>query len=354
MSKISITYFQRKPFSSGNFSLEFIFEDVRKRLHKEIEPKIKILAYQSQGLFPRLYSTIDCLFHQNTVNHVTGDTNYSGILLSSKKTIQTILDCGFLDNKTGIKRFILWLFWLYLPIKRAKKITTISEFVKQDILKNVKCDPDKIVVIPVAVSETFKPAPKLFNQACPKLLQIGTAPNKNILRLIEAIKGLSCELIIIGRLSEETVTALKTAHIKYTNCFNLSEEDVYKHYIDCDILTFTSTHEGFGMPIIEANCVERPVITSNVTSMPEIAHNAACLVNPFSSNAIREGLLSIINDAHYRETLLENGRVNRQRFNAEAIAYAYHDIYKNVLDKKPKRKPLQILRGLNSLRATNE
>lgn len=332
MTKLQITYFQRKAFPSGNFSLEFIFEDVRQRLAHTIDPKVKTLAYYSQGLFPRLYSTIDCFFHQNTVNHVTGDTSYAGILLNPKKTVQTILDCGFLENKTGIKRFFLWFFWLYLPIKRAKKITTISEFVKKDILKNVTCDPDKIHVIPVAVSETFKPSPKPFNKTCPKLLQIGTAPNKNILRLIEAIKGLSCELIIIGRLSNEVINALKTASVPYTNVFNLSEQDVYQQYIACDILTFVSTYEGFGMPIIEANCVERVVITSDTTSMPEVAGNAACLVNPFSVEEIRADILKIINDDTYRDNLISNGRINRNRFNADTIAQAYFAVYKNVLN----------------------
>jgi glycosyltransferase involved in cell wall biosynthesis len=332
MRKIKVTYFQRKRFDGGNFSLEFIFEDVRRRLIKEIVPKVKLLTHHSKGFLPRLYNTIECLFHQNSINHVTGDISYVGILLSPKKTVQTILDCGFLQNKTGIKRFILWLFWLYLPIKRAKKITTISEFVKKHILENVKCNPDKIVVIPVAVSEIFKPVPKSFNTKCPQLLQIGTAPNKNILRLIEAIKDIDCTLVIIGRLSNEITNGLKKANINYTNFSNLTNEEVYQRYIECDILTFASTYEGFGMPIIEANCVERPVITSNTASMPEVASNAACLINPFSIDSIKDGLLKIINDDSYRETLLQNGRINKKRFDAATIANSYYQIYKNVLD----------------------
>jgi glycosyltransferase involved in cell wall biosynthesis len=333
MTKIPVTFFQRKPFDSGNFSLEFIFDDVRKRLTNAIDPSVKILVFRSQGLFPRLISAIDCIFHQKTVNHVTGDTSYSGILLRPRKTVQTILDCGFLDNKTGVKRFFLWLFWLYLPIKRARKITTISEFVKQDILKNVACAADKITVIPVAVSEIFKPSPKVFNKTQPQLLQIGTAPNKNIPRLIEAIKGLNCTLMIVGKLQNDTVLALKNAEITYSNAFNLSELEIYNKYIECDILTFTSTHEGFGMPIIEANCVERAVITSNVASMPEVAHNAACLVDPFSAASIREGLLKIMNDEAYRNALIENGRANRARFDAETIAQSYYKIYKSIAEK---------------------
>jgi glycosyltransferase involved in cell wall biosynthesis len=332
MSKINVTFFQRKRLDSGNFSLEFIFEDVRKRLIKEIEPKVKLMTYRSHGLFPRLYNMIESIFHQNTINHITGDISYSGILLNSQKTVQTILDCGLLENKTGIQKFVLWLFWLYLPIKRAKKVTTISEFVKEDILKYVKCDADKIVVIPVAVSEIYKPVAKPFNKKCPVLLQIGTAPNKNILRLIESIKGLDCKLVIIGRLPDDVIKALEETAINYENFTNLSQEEMYQRYIDCDILTFTSTYEGFGMPIIEANCVERPVITGNVASMPEVAHDAACLVDPFSIDAIREGILKIINDDKYRETLIQNGRINKKRFNADTIAHSYFQVYKTVLN----------------------
>ena len=82
---------------------------------------------------------------------------------------------------------------------------------------------------------------------------------------------------------------------------NLSNEEIKKKYEDCDILTLVSTYEGFGMPIIEANRVGRPVITSNILSMPEVAGEAACLVNPFDIENIN--FLRIINDA---ESLLSH------------------------------------------------
>ena len=331
---IKITYFQRKRFVTQNFSVEFIFEDVRTRLQNRIDAKLKILTYYSKGIFPRFYNMVESVFHQNNINHITGDISYVGILLQKKRTIQTILDCGFLLNKTSVQRFLLWFFWLYLPIKRAKKITTISNFVKNDILENVNCDPDKIVVIPVAVSNIFKPSPKIFNEKCPNLLQIGTTPNKNLIRLIKAIEGMSCRLTIVGKLSNEHEEALKLSKINYFNFVNISQQSIYEKYIECDILTFVSTYEGFGMPIIEANCIERVVITSNISSMPEVAGEAACLVDPFSIEDIREGIYKIINDNEFRSGLIQKGQVNRQRFNPDVIADAYLQIYKDILDKK--------------------
>lgn len=84
------------------------------------------------------------------------------------------------------------------------------------------------------------------------------------------------------------------------------------------------------MPIVEANVVERPVIAGNVTSMPEIAGDAACLVDPYDVNAIREGVLRIIHDAPYRESLVENGRRNRERFRIETIARQYAEVYREL------------------------
>jgi len=103
-----------------------------------------------------------------------------------------------------------------------------------------------------------------------------------------------------------------------------------QQYVDADILTFVSTYEGFGMPIVEANVVGRPVLTSNISSMPEVAGDAACLVDPFDVNSIREGLLKIIQDDNYRNNLIEKGKVNAQRFNPSFIAKMYLDIYKKI------------------------
>ena len=70
------------------------------------------------------------------------------------------------------------------------------------------------------------------------------------------------------------------------------------------MLTFVSTYEGFGLPILESQATGRPVVTSNVSSMPEVAGDAACLVNPYDADSIREGILRVINDDAYRKDLM--------------------------------------------------
>jgi glycosyltransferase involved in cell wall biosynthesis len=84
------------------------------------------------------------------------------------------------------------------------------------------------------------------------------------------------------------------------------------------------------MPIIEANTVERVVLTSNLSSMPEVAGDAALLVDPYSVTDIRRGLKELINDEELRARLLANGRRNRERFSPQAIAEQYYQVYRSL------------------------
>ncbi|WP_205508580.1 glycosyltransferase family 4 protein [Longitalea arenae] len=329
--KPKVVFFHRKPRSVGNYSVEFIFEDVRKRLSNKIAAEVVVSKYESSGFLKRLYNCLEAWRKQGPVNHITGDVNYLGLFLKRNTTIQTILDCVHLNTSAGIKYKILKLFWLSIPEKRSRYITAISESTKQEILRHHSCDPEKIVVIPVAISPNFKRADKPFNKEKPVILQVGTAPNKNIPNLIEALKGLPCILNIVGKQNDEYEGLLKKYSIEYKYEWGLSDEEIIRRYEQADIVNLTSTYEGFGMPILEAQAVGRAVITSNLFSMPEVAGNAAVMVDPFKVAEIREGLQKIIHDDSFRNELVKRGFENIKRFDPDVIAAQYLDLYKRIL-----------------------
>jgi glycosyltransferase involved in cell wall biosynthesis len=328
--KPRVVFFHRKPRSVGNYSVEFIFEDVRKRLSDKIDSQIVVSKYESAGLFKRLYNCVEAWRKQGPVNHVTGDVNYLGLFLKRRATIQTILDCVHLNSSAGIKYKVLKLFWLSIPESRCKYITAISESTRQEILRHHKCDPEKIVVIPVAISPKFKRADKPFNKERPVILQVGTAPNKNIPNLIEAVKGLPCVLNIIGKQNDEYEALLKKYGIEYKYEWGLSDAEIIQRYEKADILHLASTYEGFGMPILEAQAVGRAVITSNLFSMPEVAGDAAVMVDPFKVSEIRKGLERIIHDDSFRNDMIERGFENIKRFDPDVIATQYLNLYNKV------------------------
>jgi glycosyltransferase involved in cell wall biosynthesis len=328
-SMIHVTHFMRSS-GPGAHSMERLGEDLRTHLPDDIRVQVCRSRFPSRGLFRRLYDILRAWRHQDEVNHVTGDVHFLTYLLNRRRTILTIHDCVNLERLHGVKRWFLWLFWYWLPAKRCAVITVISEATRQQVLRHLRCDPVKVRVIYNHVSKEFQPAPKPFNAIRPRLLQIGTNPNKNLKRVAAALAGLECDLAIIGRLSDGKIDALKQHGISYENLVNLSRAALLEQYQRCDVILFASTYEGFGLPIVEANAVGRPVVTSNLWSMPEVAGTAACLVDPFNVASIRAGICRVIQDSAYREQLVAAGFENVKRFQIEAAAAQYAELYRSV------------------------
>ena len=329
-----IVHLDRKPWPT-NFSVEGYFQRVRAAIevtsHRVIS---KQLPYHSRGLLKRLVNTYFAARNQGDVTHVTGDVHYAAILCRRQSTILTVLDCDALNRLSGIRRTVLRLFWYSLPLRSVSAVTVISEATKHELLKHVSFPEERIRVIPVSVSPGFTAKAKDFDSDKPRILQVGTKPNKNVPRLIEALTGIRCRLVIVGPIGDELVSLLQQRNIEFENLQRLSDQEMVSQYQQADIISFVSTYEGFGMPIVEAQCVDRAVVTSNCSSMPEVAGEGACLVDPFDVQSIRAGFQRVIGDTAYRESLIVAGRENRKRFDNQVITNQYLDLYRQVLGQR--------------------
>jgi glycosyltransferase involved in cell wall biosynthesis len=329
---MQVAHFHRKKRPKANFSVEGFYDNVRRELRDKINIEYIVCPYYSNGILRRLINCIYAAFKQREVNHITGDVNYLNMFFNKNRNLVTILDCGPLEKSNGLMHQFYKYFWFTMPVKKAKYIIAISEATKNEILKYVDCNPDKIKVIHVSVSPKFHRADKNFNKEKPIILHLGTAPNKNLSRLIKAVDGLNCKLNIIGMLNDKYLKELKDHNIDYENYVEISDDELFEKYKICDLLFFASTYEGFGMPIVEANIVGRPVLTSNLFSMPEVAGDSALLVDPYKTDKIRNGILKIIDDADYRNELIRKGFKNSERFTLSKIAFEYRQLYKLIYE----------------------
>jgi len=308
-------------------------ENVFNTLLPFLETRKIELSFFSTGIINLLKNTLFIRNKEAVINHISGNDHYLALGLKKKTVILTIHDIEVLKRTTGLKRYLLKKIWFDWPIKKAKIVTTISNFTKSELLElgNYKTP---IVVIPNPLTLPIKHIPKEFNSDCLTILHLGVKRNKNLPRLIKALNGINCHLIIIGKVNQKTIELLTKYNITYSFKTNLSNEAVMEEYKNCDILSFISTYEGFGLPIIEAQAMGRVVMTSNISSMPEVAGEGALLVDPYSISEIKEGISTLMNDTYLRETLILKGLENIKRFHPEKIAQQYNNLYKEILDKK--------------------
>lgn len=322
-----VTHFIRDK-RPGNYSIEEIFKNVRLQLSGE-NVVFKEFVPSKPFDLPALFRSRS---YQGDVNHITGDINYYSYVLSRKRTILTVHDVGYFENENidPIKRRIFKKIWMELPLKRVNFISTVSQYTKDKIIQYFNLDESKIVVIPNPIDRIFQYAPLPSNTKF-TILQIGSGKHKNLRGLINAIENIECRLIIIGNPGAEDRKKLDDLSIDYQIREELSINELYEQYLQCDIVFFASFIEGFGMPIVEAQATGRPVITSNIGAMREIGGEGAYYVDPHSTQSIRNGIQRLKSDTLLTNELIGKGLKNRLRFSNEVIASQYLSLYKKVL-----------------------
>ncbi|MCC7465533.1 MAG: glycosyltransferase family 4 protein [Saprospiraceae bacterium] len=268
-------------------------------------------------------------------------------------TCHDLVPLHFPKQVPWIHRYFLLLF---LPryLRRADQIITVSEYVRKDIIQTIGISPERVKAIHNGCREGFKPLTaaekfamrRQYSFEEPYFFYAGAIhPRKNIHRLIHAFNlfkertGAPDKLLLAGRF------AWKTGEVK--DAYDASpyredirflgyvpEEDLPRLTAAATALTYVSLSEGFGLPMLEAMYCDTPVMAANASCLPEIAGEAALLVDPLSVEHMAEGLEMLWKNAELRQNLIEKGRIQRELFSWEKAAQALFQVLEGMKGTK--------------------
>lgn len=323
-TRLTVTHFYREQ-SNTAFSAEGIFKMVK----TDLDDRLPIRVVHCEPNAPRLKNTLDAAKNASAVNHIMGDAGFLLRGLKGQKNILTIADPEYTEyiNNSTLKSLFSGLFPINTPLKHASIITVISEATKQKCTRLCRFPPERIHIIPPPVKPVFKYMYKDELANKPVILLLGTAKNKNLHNLIEAVKDLNVHIDIVGEPTKEDSEKLRTYSLSHSTYQHLSDDEVFNRYTQCDMVFAARHTEGFCLPIVEAQAVGRPVIASNLAAVNEIAGNAAMLVDSSRPDHIRDAITTLIADRLRYGAMVTQGLRNAARFHNKLISEQYFRLY---------------------------
>ena len=274
------------------------------------------------------------------------------------RSVVTIHDCIHLMFPQYLRNRAAYLYArasMWSAAHQAHRILTVSQASKRDIIHFFSVPPEKVVVVYNAIEERFSETPseeaiervrERYQLNHPFVLYVGNIkPHKNLVRLIEAFAELrrrgfdELKLLIIGD-EISKLPALRRAvhshklhkHVRFLGY--LEDETLASLYRLASVFVFPSLYEGFGLPPLEAMASGTPVVTSNVSSMPEVTGDAAVLVDPYSVDSIVDGIARVLKDPALSADLRRKGIARAREFSWDRSVQRTRQLYQEVCERR--------------------
>lgn len=238
--------------------------------------------------------------------------------------------------------------WIPRYLAYTDHIITVSEFSKSEIIAGYNIQPDKISVVYNGITDSYKPVDETrkktvreqYANGKPYFVYLGAIhPRKNILTLVKAFEQFKSsdtsdhQLVLAGRASWRTEEVFKTiAASPWKDSFHLpgyiATDDATALVGSAEAMIYPSFYEGFGLPLVEAMACGVPVICSNVSSLPEVAGNAALLFDPNDADQLAHHMTTLTQDDALRNELVKRGNERSQYFSWDKAADQIYEILK--------------------------
>lgn len=335
--------FDARVLEHGNYTG---IENYTKYILKSLSTKVRVRDIRSPVVnkyFSHLYNHLLLPFKGGNILFCPANTAPL-FVPKSKKLVITVHDVAFLKYPANFSKFFKIYYSILIPfnIKRADEIITISEASKREILLFFPEVEEKINIIPLGIDKKYKLIPSLKKKR--QILYVGSInERKNLIGVIEAFELLSKELeytlVIIGnsfdvfsfsnKMMETLVRAKENDKIIFKE--GIDDNTLIYEYNVSTLLLFPSFYEGFGLPPLEAMACGTPVITSNLSSMPEVCGDAAIYCNPHDIEDIKNKIQVLLSDKKLQEQMIIKGFEHVKNFTWEKSAQKHIEVFEKAL-----------------------
>lgn len=316
--------------------------------------QIRIVLNYKDSLMRMFFQSffLGSVYARNSILVVT-DSKVPFFLPKSCILIPIITDLAVfrMPNVYQISRFLWWRFQYRYLCKKAKKYIAISQFTKKEMIELLKVNPNDIYVVPCAASDNYKAITdeKIITSIRRKyklpekyLLFVGNQnPRKNLDRILKAFdlvveqENIGYDLVIAGEQGWNFSREKCLSYVKHRERVHfigyVDDNDMPTLYSEADLFLFPTLYEGFGIPILEAQMCGTIVITSNVSSMPEIGRDSVIYVDPLNVDDIANKIANILKDKELIKILKVKGLENAKRYNWKKSAELLNKIICEVV-----------------------
>lgn len=240
--------------------------------------------------------------------------------------------------------------WLQRALRRADAVVSVSGATSRDVKRYLAVPDDRLHVVPHGVADQFRPRSEeevasvleLYGVRRPYVLTVGAGvARKNVRRLAEAFGTVRSQfpdlsLVVTGR-GDRTPSTIDSPHDGVVHTGYVNQDDLPALYSGATVFAFPSLYEGFGLPVLEAMACGTPTLCGDNSSLPEVAGDAAVLVDVSSVGAIERGLREILSDERLTAELAERGLVRASTFTWRKCAEQTVDVYRAAVSRRTHR-----------------
>lgn len=324
--------------------------------HDRLPANLSFIHRKVNSLQRRWFAVGLPLYIRRSAFDLFHGTNYEVPLWGGCPSVLTIHDLSLLLHPATHEDQLVRRGRRRLPImaRTASFIITPTESIRREVCDHLSVNPSKIIVIPDAQRDIFRPLPPAETVEVRRrlhvedefILFVGTIePRKNLLTLLRAFEEIlrstrHCpQLVIAGKegwLMSELFSHVRKSGLEERLRFTgyLTDEDICALYSSCRAFVYPSLYEGFGLPLLEAMACGAPVITSRVpTIMETVGTTAALLVPPTDAEALARTIIELLENENERQSLSAKGRKHSAQFSWERTARSTLEVYRELLQK---------------------